>query len=652
MFYRISRKKSSIFPAAENLNTDSDFLELERKSYLENISPLVELPADFIKKIITPKASKNLFLVFIILSGLLLLRSVFLQIINNPYFAAAAEKNRIRISKIKAERGLIKDRNQIILADNRPQFIVTITPGDLPKEIKEREQVIAKISRIIDLPITDIQERVDLAKGGSSQYEPINLADDLVYEKAVLLEIESNNIPGLNVEFGRRRTYYNKDFIGSFFSHIIGYIGYLTKEDFSKYKNKYSLNDNIGKTGLELAYEDVLKGADGKRKVEVDAMGRVTNILAEENPKSGDNLILSLDANLQKKVFEILGSRFKGQNLKRGAVIVLNPQNGQILSLVSLPTYDNEKFIGRIAKTDYETLIQDSNKPLFNRAIAGEYPSGSTIKPFFAAAALEEGIINRNTSFLSVGGLQIGQWFFPDWKAGGHGLINVTRALAESVNTFFYIIGGGYQDFNGLGLEKILKYAQLFGFSQKSGIDLPGERDGFLPTAEWKKEKTGEPWYIGDTYHLSIGQGYLSVTPLQIAMATAAIANNGTLYKPTLLQAIENSSTGEVNYKQPEILRDNFLKSSTIKVVQDGMRDTVVYGSARSLGILPVAVAGKTGTAQWQEGKRTHAWFIGYAPFKNPQIVVTILIEEGGEGSSTAVPIAKDILEWWFNYKK
>ncbi|MBI3626654.1 penicillin-binding protein 2, partial [Candidatus Uhrbacteria bacterium] len=257
----------------------------------------------------------------------------------------------------------------------------------------------------------------------------------------------------------------------------------------------------------------------------------------------------------------------------------------------------------------------------------------------------------RNTTVNSVGGLHVNQWFFPDWKIGGHGYTNVTKALAWSVNTFFYMLGGGYQNFRGLGVSKIIRYAKSFGFGSPLGIDLPGERPGFLPTPEWKEQTQQEPWYIGDTYHLAIGQGGLLVTPLQLTVATAAVANGGTVYKPHLVRAFKTeTSTTPVN---PEILSHDFIAPANLAVVRQGLRETVTYGSARVMSSLPVAVAGKTGTAQWNTHKDPHAWFVGFAPYANPEIVITVLIEEGGEGSTVSVPVAQDFLSWYFNvYKK
>ena len=330
----------------------------------------------------------------------------------------------------------------------------------------------------------------------------------------------------------------------------------------------------------------------------------------------------------------------------------MDPSNGEVLALVSLPTYNNNVFARGIKASEYELLITQPDKPLFNRAISGEYPSGSTIKPIWAASALEEGIISEYTTFLSVGGISIGQWFFPDWLSGGHGRVNVYRAIAESVNTFFYNIGGGYEDFKGLGVDKMVYYGELFGLGTQTGIDLAGEADGFLPTKTWKEEVKGERWYIGDTYHMAIGQGDLLVTPLQVAAFTGVFANGGSLYRPHFIKQVLSATDQPIKAVEIEPVRKDFINNYNIEVIRNSMRQTISAGSARRLQSVPVPVAGKTGTAQWSTKKDTHAWFTGFAPFEDSELVITILIEEGGGGDVTAVPIAQEYLEWYFKEYK
>jgi len=359
-------------------------------------------------------------------------------------------------------------------------------------------------------------------------------------------------------------------------------------------------------------------------------------------------LVLSIDSDLQKKSEEILSANLKKLNLTKGAVIISDPNNGEILSLVSLPTFDNRLFAEGISADDYKKLIEDKDNPMFNRAISGEYPSGSTVKMIFAAAALQEKVITENTTILSNGGLKVAQWFFPDWKAGGHGLTSVRKAIAESVNTFFYYIGGGYQDFVGLGIERLVKYLNLFGLGNTLGIDLPNEATGFVPSQEWKEKVKGEKWYIGDTYNLSIGQGDLLVTPLQVNEWTAYFAAGGKEYQPHVVKEILDSNDKTIKTITESPLRDTLIDSYNVEIVRQGMRQTVTSGSAKRLLDLPVDSAAKTGTAQWNTTKDPHAWFTAFAPYKNPQIVITVLVEEGKEGSSVALTVAHDIMAYYF----
>jgi penicillin-binding protein 2 len=547
-----------------------------------------------------------------------------------------------------AERGIIYDRNKKPLVANIPNFFLSIVPNDLPKEAPEKQAIFETVSRVINMPPQDIEER--LAAFSSFNYQSIPIKNNITYEEALKIEILNNMWPALQVESGIQRAYN----IPQSMSHVLGYLRRVDKEDIEKNPN-YLLTDDVGKTGIEAEYEKILRGIYGKKQIEVDALGRQTIILAKEDPQAGNDIVLSIDAELQKKSEEILKKHLAAHGLKKGAVVASNVNNGEILALVSLPAFDNNIFSGGLSYDDYNRLINDKNKPLYNRAISGEYPSGSTVKPVFAAAALEEGIINEKTTFYSSGGIRVDKWFFPDWKAGGHGTTDVRKALAESVNTFFYIIGGGQLDESlkntvktGLGIEKLTFYAKKFGLGNKLGIDLPGEVTGFLPSKKWKQETKDESWYIGDTYHFAIGQGDLLVTPLQVNFWTAIFANGGILYQPQIVKKIITRD-GNESILQPKIKNINFISKKNLDIVSAGLRDGVVWGSSRKLADLPFKVAGKTGTAEWGTGKRPHAWFTGFAPYDNPEIAITILMEEGVEGSAAAVPVAKEILWQYFN---
>ena len=573
---------------------------------------------------------------------IVLVRCGQVQIVERVRYAALAEGNRSRIERIPPERGVVYDRDGQVLVQNVPRFTATVIPSDLPTDEAERRLVFGQLAEIVGLTPRDIEE--SLLKGGGPDSVPISIAEDISHGQAIMVEIMSSHWIGVQLLRGTKREYPLATEIPSM-SHIIGFESGVTAEDVES--GDFLPTDRIGRTGLERSYETELRGEYGRRRVEVDALGHRKTTIAEEPGTSGQNLILTIDAELQQTAQDALRRKLEELGLSRGSVIVMRPDDGEILALVSWPAYDNNLFADGISDRDYAALSEDSDAPLFSRAISASLPSGSVFKPVMAAAALAEGIVTPRTTFVSVGGFYVGQWFFPDWKAGGHGLTNLAKALSESVNTYFYIIGGGYDGREGLGTERIVRYAKLFGFGATTGIDLPGEGAGFLPTEEWKLETKGEQWFIGDTYHLSIGQGDLLVTPLQVAVMTAAFANGGNLVRPHVVNALV-SGDGHRSYLPTEPVARQLVSPENIAAVREGMRDSVLYGSSRGLSLLPVSSAGKTGTAQWSSQHGNHAWFTSFAPYDRPEIVVTVMIEEGGEGSSTAAPVAREILERYF----
>ncbi len=584
---------------------------------------------------------RRLFGVAILILALVILiagRLVYLQAGQGQHYRLLAESNRLRQKPISAERGLIYDRNLTPLTANIPNFTLNLAPQDLPKEENKLNEVLNQIAELSGVPFAEIKNKLEEFQ--SFGYRSITIRDNLDHQTAVLLTVAAANLPGVEIETSNRREYLFS------LSHLLGYVGKATKDELTLNPN-YLPTDSLGKTGLEKFYEKILRGSYGKKEIEVDALGKEKNVVAQEPPRPGKNLILTIDLETQKKLEEILAAELRASGKKRASAIALNPQNGEILALVNLPTFDNNLFSRGLTVEDFQKLLIDPNAPLFSRAWAGSFPPGSVIKPLMAAAALNEGLISRQTTFLSAGGLAVNKWFFPDWKAGGHGPTNVIKALAESVNTFFYIIGGGYQNFSGLGLEKISEYLKKFGLANTLDVDLPQEAAGFIPSREWKEDTKKEKWYIGDTYNLSIGQGDLLVSPLQVANYTAIIANDGTFFTPRLVKAIFDPTTKEEKEIKPIVADPAVLSDSVLKIVREGLRAAVTSGSARQLNTLPLAVAGKTGTAQWSKKYAPHAWFSGFAPYNNPRIVLTILIEEGGEGTQTAVPVAYQFFNWW-----
>lgn len=586
---------------------------------------------------------------FMVGVSIIFARLVYLQIVKGPYYRSLADGNRIRLQPIPSERGIMYDRNKVVLVQNIPGFALTISPQDLPRQEEARMQVIQKIVEISGVEASQVQE---LIKKYGSFRQSIIVKENLDYETALKLYIENANLPGVKIESSSERKYVTvatstQNNVLSL-SHLLGYVSKIQETEFNTLKDVgYLISDKIGRTGLEKVYETYLRGTYGRKKVEVNAVGREQSQLAVEPPVPGKDVVLTIDLEGQKKLEDLVKTTAERTGKHKISAIAMNPENGEILAMVSWPSFDNNKFSQGIDKASYEGYITDKDLPLFNRAISGNFPPGSTAKLMVSAAALQEKIITRNTAVNSTGGIMVGGTFFKDWKPGGHGSTNVTKALAWSVNTFYYYIGGGYEKFVGLGVERMTDYMRAFKVSEKTGIDLPGESAGFLPSKEWKKRVKNEPWYVGDTYNLSIGQGDILVSPLQNAVWTAIVASNGIIATPHLGKEIIDPETKKVTILPfPTQMLDK-VSSENLAIVRDGMRQCVTDGSCKLLQTLPFASAGKTGTAQWNKNKPTHAWFTSFAPFKNPQIVVTVLVEEGGEGSVTAMPIARDFLSWW-----
>lgn len=599
----------------------------------------------------TSIAKKKIFIMALaILAGLIIVlgRTCYLQIFKGDYYRGLAEGNRIRLQPIFSERGIIYDKFHTELVENVPNFSLTMVPQDLPRDQKQHDEIIGKVADLSGVSKDQINDL--LKKYSSYSYASLVVKENLDYESALKLYIQSSQLPGVSIEKGSKRKYISGNSSATStlsISHLLGYLGKLNDEETGKLKNKgYLLFDNIGKTGLEKTYEAELRGKYGIKKVEVNATGHEQNVLAEDPPVPGKNLVLTLDLDAQKKLEELTRNMLLKTNRKRAAAIAMDPRDGSIIAMVSLPAFDNNEFSGGITQKNYDNYNHNPDNPLFNRAISGTYPSGSTVKLIIAAAALQEKIITLNTTFLSTGGLQVGDHFFRDWKVGGHGITNVNKALAWSINTFFYYIGGGYKNFVGLGIDRIVKYMQYFGIAQKTGIDLTGEASGFAPSKDWKYKTKGETWYVGDTYNLAIGQGDLLVTPLQVAVWTAAVVNGGKVVQPHLANKLEEPVThNEVDLKFNQHAVP--VSEENLAIVRQGMKDCVSYGSCQMMKSLPFASGGKTGTAQWNANKENHAWFTAFAPFDHPKIVVTVLIEEGTEGSVVAEPIARDFLMWW-----
>lgn len=577
---------------------------------------------------------------WIIIAALTILgaRVFYLNVIKGSYYQEVAQGNRIRSIAIKAPRGKIMDRFGDVLVNNIPSVDLVIVPADLPPDKNEEKRITTDLAGIFNINEEEIIGKIESVDKAS--VSPLLLKENISQDELLIFTERSHEFPGVATEKTAVRDYAS----GLIFSHILGYVGKIEKKELDE-KPGYFLTDYIGKQGIEKSHEENLKGLNGAIQAEVDSFGNVKKELGIINPVEGDNLILSIDSGLQKKIFDELGSILEKTETKTAAAVAINPKNGEVLALVSLPGFDNNLFTNGISGQDYSTIINDPDKPLFNRVISGEYPPGSTLKPAIAVAGLSEGVITGQISINDTGAINIGNYHFGDWRV--HGTVDVRKAIAESCDVFFYSVGGGYGNIQGLGMSRMKKYENLFGLGEKTGIDIPGEKNGFIPDEKWKLERFGEKWFTGNSYHASIGQGYITTTPLQLANYIAAIANGGTLYKPYLVSQIKKNN-GEIKDNNPTIVNKDFVSPDILKIVQEGMRQTITSGTAQSLNDLPVAVAGKTGTAQFGSEDKTHAWFVSYAPFENPEIVMVILVEGGGEGHSSAVPVTKNVYQWYF----
>jgi penicillin-binding protein 2 len=537
--------------------------------------------------------------IFFVILLILFLQTGYLQIIKGKYYSEISQKNYTRTSAIKSSRGIIYDKNQKQIVFNVPIFDLTIIPFDFLKNKDKTEEKITELSEIIGIDKDNLKKKIN--ETNPLSYQPFLILGNINKEDALIIEEKIKKTDGVKLEKSAIRNYID----GKYFSNVIGYNGRINENELKENSN-YLLNDIIGKNGLELFYEKQLRGIYGWQKVEVDSFGRGVKLIKKENPQSGDNLVLNIDSDLQKKIYEELEKITDKIKTEAGAAAVaINPKNGAVLALVSFPSYDNNLFAGGISDNEYDKLINNKFNPLFNRAVSGEYPPGSTIKPLIGAAALQEKIISPNRIIIGGEAIYVGSYRFLDWKA--HGPVNLTEAIAQSCNVYFYTVGGGYGDIEGLGIERIKKYSNLFGFGNLLNINIPMEKPGLVPNKEWKESVKNERWYIGDTYHVSIGQGDILTTPLQVAAYTVAIANGGKLFQPQIVDKIINDDGDLVENIKPEIIRDNFIDIENIKWIQRGMRENVTYGSGVSLNNLPVKVAGKTGTAQYAANKKTHA---------------------------------------------
>lgn len=574
--------------------------------------------------------------VIIVLFG----RTFWLQIVKGDELRQAAEQNHIETYVRQAPRGLVYDSHGRQLVSNVASSDIILDFASLPSQDDEAS-LLEQLPVLLHISPETVRGAIEQARLTRRE---VPLAKAVPHDLVLALQESDPALPGVRIVSSSVRNYLMSEAM----AHVLGYTSLVTPEEWAE-RPALEPTAVTGKTGLEREYDTLLRGQDGKEYQEVNAVGRPQQHLGDSPPLPGADLTLTIDAELQQFILhlfqELADKNAQAPHTVRGAVVALDPRSGAVRALVSYPAFDANLFSQPALSGQATAFFTRADTPLFNRAIDGTYPPGSTIKPLLAAAGLEEGIITPRTIILSQGGIHVGPWDFPDWKAGGHGPTDITLAIAESVNTFFYTITGGYEQFKGLGAERASEYLGYFGWGSKTGIDLPGEAEGFLPSPRWKQEVKGEAWYIGDTYHLAIGQGDILVTPLQVAVATAAFANSGVRHEPYIVERYTPHSRRPVSHRREDVSLP--LESSSIDTVRAGMREAVATGSAQRLAAFPMALAGKTGTAQTSKEDLTHAWFTSFGPYEAPELVLTVLLEEGGEGDDHAVPLAEQIWKWW-----
>jgi len=586
------------------------------------------------------RARARLLYVVLIMAFLgLMTRLVFLQIIQGERYTFLSENNRVRIKRIPGTRGMVLDRQGQLLIDSRPSFDLLFVPEDS----KEPEKTLRLLAHYLG---RDDQELLTTLEENKKRpaFEEVVLGRDVDWSTVVALETHQLDLPGVTLRARPRRSYAQ----GLTSAHVLGYMGEIGSRQLKLLKDQgYVVGDEIGQYGLERRWEEVLRGQSGGQQVEVDALGRRVRVLHEVPDTPGYTIHLTLDRELQETAFEAL-------NGKEGTIVALDVHTGAILAMVSTPAFDPNVFARGIKAEEWRELIKDRLRPLSNRATQGQYPPGSTFKVSMAIAGLEEGVLQPEARIFDPGYYNFGNRAFRDWKKGGHGSVDLHKAIVESCDVYFYQLGPR------IGVDRIAKWARAFGLGDKTGIALDDERSGIVPDSEWKRKKYRQPWFPGETVSIAIGQGYLTVTPLQLANMIATVANGGTLYRPRLVSRVESVDGATVREYGPEKIRAIEIKPTTLERIHNALADVVnapggTGGAARSA---MVEIAGKTGTAQVVEMKggyvkteqlayfnRDHAWFVSYAPVQNPQIAVVVLIEHGGHGGDAAAPLAKKVIE-------
>jgi penicillin-binding protein 2 len=575
---------------------------------------------------------------------LLLLRLWFLQIIKGEEYRTMSESNRTRIQDIIPPRGMIEDRNNTILVDNYPSYELTVVLEDVPDD----RELVGRLAFLLDMSLTEIREKVDAAKK-LPPFKPALIRSGLTREELVAVETHRFELPGVAIQVKPRRRYLHELLA----SQVIGYLGEVTQAqlDHADYTG-HRMGDLAGQYGLELSMEGYLHGRRGQRLVEVDASGRVLKVIRKVDPVPGHNCVLTLDERLQQVAQDALGDQV-------GAVVAMDPNNGEILALASMPTFNQSDFVQGITPEKWKELLDNPLKPLENRAVSGQYPPGSTYKIVAATAALSEGVVTPETIINCPGGLFFGNRMFGCWKKTGHGAVNLHRALKESCDTYFYEVG------RRMGIDVLAKYGQAFGLGSPTGLGLANEKPGLVASSAWKKKRFGVSWQPGETLSVAIGQGYNTTTPLQMAQVVSVVANGGILYQPHLVKRVVGAGGEVVKEFEPEVVRRLEVKPEHLAAIKKALAAVVNEpgGTGGRARMEDVIVGGKTGTSQVVSMKkfegysaknlpwkyRDHAWFVAFAPVDAPRIAVAVILEHAGHGGSASAPVAKKVLQAFFH---
>ena len=574
---------------------------------------------------------------------LLLLRLWHLQILSADDYLSMSENNRLRFVPVAASRGAIMDRGGKVLVSNRPSFSLAV----VPQEVKDKDYLLDRLAKLLGLDRTELDERWKKVKG-RAKYYPLVLASNISRDQVEIIEENRLRLPGVEIEMKPVREY-SSNLLAA---HLLGYIGEVSEDEMNKKGyEEYNPGDYIGKNGIERSWEQELHGNDGGRQLEVDARGRVLRTISESYPTVGNSVVLTIDAMLQKQTEKAFGDQ-------AGAAVAMDVNTGEVLAFVSYPSFDPALFSGKLPADVWKSYLDDKRHPLENKALTGQYPPGSTFKIITALAGLEEGKISENTSVNCTGSYELGGSTFKCWNKHGHGTTGLKKSLRESCDVYFYQLG------EHLGVDLIAKTAQKFMLGAPMGIGLSNEKPGLIPTAEWKQKRFGKRWYHGETLPVSIGQGYVLMTPIQMASMIATVANEGTVYRPFLVKRIVDTDGKTLKEFKPEVIGRTGISPANFRLVKQGLFSVVndPGGTGGMARLYDVRVAGKTGTSQvvkMRDSKRgtpyqyrDHALFVAFAPYDKPEIAVAVIVEHGEHGGSAAGPIAGRMLRAYFDGKK